>query len=97
MVMLANQPPLLVYIRNPVSSFWLLVSSEQPAFARVPIETNNPQLETVPDCHSRPPISGEVGDELNTYNKVSRFQSFKVSKTQATFVADLETLRPLKP
>jgi len=40
------------------------------------------------------PISGRWGDELNTKNKVSRFQSFKVSKIQASVVADLETLKP---
>jgi hypothetical protein len=41
------------------------------------------------------PISGEVGDELNTYNK----QSFKVSEFQgfkdpSQLAADLETLKP---
>jgi hypothetical protein len=67
MVMLANQPPLLVYIWNPVSSFWLLVSSEPPpVFARVarnqqPATGNSLQI-AIP-VH---PISWEVGDELNT-------------------------------
>jgi len=85
MVMLANQPPYLVYIlTSAVGGQWSVVSERHWQLA-----AGNRQLlyRIAIPVH---PISGSWGDELNTKNKVSRFHSFKVSKIQVSFVPTLK-------